>query len=405
MLSLRIAARYLLSRKSHAAVNVISVISVAGVAVATAAIVVVLSVFNGFADLAASHLSLVDPDLMVTPAAGKTIAQADSLAASIEGIDGVTAAMPSLTERGLLVDDSRQVAVVFKGVTPRYSRIIDTGAIMAAGAFESDTTGYGEAPAQLAVGVSSRLGLRPGLSRPELYVPRRTGRINPANPAGAFRSQTLAVTGIVQIDQMEYDADHMLVPLADARAMLDYYDGEATAIEVAVADKADAGRVKHALQHTLGDGFVVADRVEQHAESYRMIAIEKWVTFVMLAFILVIAAFNIISTLSLMVIEKRDNMATLRFMGATRGMVRRVFMLQGAMITAAGGLAGCVLGLGLALAQQYGRFIRLGGDPSQMTIDVYPVRVEATDILAVMLIIAVVAAITSLVTRIFTRHI
>lgn len=403
MLSARIAARYLLSRKSHAAVNVISVISVAGVAVATAAIVVVLSVFNGFADLAASHLSLVDPDLMITPAQGKTIARADSLARAIEATEGVRAAMPSLTERGLLVDGERQVAVVFKGVTPDYGRIVDTDAIMSAGAFESDTTGYGEAPAQLSVGVASRLGLRPGLSRPELYVPRRVGRINPANPAGAFRSQPLVVTGTIQIDQLEYDTDHMLVPLADARALLEYDDDEATAVEVAT--EGDAKVVGRRLQEALGDGYVVAGRAEQHAESFRMISIEKWVTFVMLAFILVIAAFNIISTLSLMEIEKRDNMATLRYLGATRGMVRGVFMLQGAMITVAGGIAGCVAGLALALAQQYGKFIRLGGDPSQMTIDVYPVRTEATDILAVMAIIAVVAALTSLITRLFTKNI
>lgn len=405
MLSLKVAARYLLSRKSHAAVNVISAISVAGVAVATAAIVVVLSVFNGFTDLAASHLSAADPDLMITPTAGKTIAGADSLALTVKGIDGVSEAMPSLTERGLLVDGDRQTAVVFKGVTPAYSRIADTDAMIVQGAFESDTTGYGDAPAQLAVGISSRLGLRPGLSRPELYVPRRTGRINPANPAGAFRSLPLAVTGIVQLDQIEYDADHMLIPLADARMILDYYDGEATAIEVAVADGADIGDVRRALQRALGDGYTVADRAGQHADAFRMIAVEKWVTFVMLVFILIIAAFNIISTLSLMVIEKRDNMSTLRFMGATREQVRRVFMLQGALITGAGGLAGCVLGVGLALAQQYGRFIKLNGDPTQLTIDVYPVRVEAADIVAVMLVIALVAALTSLITRIFTRNI
>lgn len=405
MLSARIAARYLVSRKSHGAVNVISAISLAGVAVATAAIVVVLSVFNGFSDLAGSHLTVADPDLLVTPVSGKTVASADSLAARIASLPEVGAAMPSLTERGLLVNGDMQLPVVFKGVTADYPRIVDVDRLLSCGAFHADTTGLGDAPAQLAVGVAARLDIRPGLSRPELYVPRRIGRINPANPAGAFRSVPLAVTGIAQVEQMEFDADHMIVPLSDARMLLQYTSGEATAIEAAVAPGVDPDDARRAVARLLGDSFVVTGREGQHAESMRMIAIEKWVTFAMLAFILVIAAFNIISTLSLMVIEKRDNMATLRFLGARRGAVRAVFMWQGAMITLAGGALGLLLGLGLSLAQQYGKFITLGGDHEKMTIDVYPVSVSGADIAAVAAILAAVALLIALSTRLFTRKI
>lgn len=405
MLSARIAARYLLSRKSHGAVNVISAISLAGVAVATAAIVVVLSVFNGFASLAESHLTVADPDLLVTPVSGKTFASADSLAARVASMSEVAAAMPSLTERGLLVNGDLQLPVVFKGVTADYPRIVDIDRLLSSGTFHADTTGLGDAPAQLAVGVAARLDIRPGLSRPELYVPRRIGRINPANPAGAFRSVPLAVTGIAQVEQMEFDADHMIVPLADARMLLQYGSGEASAIEVALAPGTDAAAGRRAVESLLGDSFIVTGRDGQHAESMRMIAIEKWVTFAMLGFILVIAAFNIISTLSLMVIEKRDNMATLRFLGARRGTVRAVFMWQGAMITLAGGAIGLLLGLGLSLAQQYGKLITLGGDHDKMTIDVYPVSVSAADIGAVAAILVAVAVLIALSTRLFTRKI
>lgn len=403
LLAARIALRYLVSRKAHAAVNVISAISMAGVAVATAAIVIVLSVFNGFADIATAHLGVADPDLLVTPAAGKTIARADAVAARIAATDGVKAAMPSVSERGLLVNADRQLPVVFKGVGPDYGRIVDTGALMAAGEFATDTTGTGLAPAQLAVGVASRLDIRPGRDCPELYVPRRIGRINPANPAGAFRSVQLAVTGVTEVQQMEYDADHIIIPVADARYILQYDDGEATAIEVAVTAGTSADRVKCELRRALGDGYIVAGRQEQHADSLRMISVEKWVTFMMLAFILIIAAFNIVSTLSLMVIEKRDDMDTLNFLGARRGTLRAVFMWQGAFITLTGAAAGILLGLALSLVQQYGKFITLAGDPSKMTIDVYPVRVEAPDLLAVALIAVATSAVIALIGRRLAR--
>lgn len=403
MLAARIAARYLFSKKSHGAVNVISAISVAGVAVATAAIVVVLSVFNGFTRLAQSHLSAADPDLMATAAVGKAFAGADSLAAALEALPEVAAAEPTLTERGLMVCDGRQLPVVFKGVAPGYERIVDMPRLMAVGAFAADTTGYGFAPAQLAVGVASRLDIRPGVSHPELYVPRRVGRINPANPAGAFFSVPLEVTGVMQVEQMDFDADHTFIPLVDARQILQYGAGEATAVEVALAPGVSERRGREAVQSVLGNGFKVLGREAQHAESFRMIAIEKWITFAMLAFILIVAAFNVISTLSLMVIEKRENMATLRYLGARRHTVRGVFMWQGAIITLGGGVIGLVAGIALSLAQQYGKFITLGGDPSKMTIDVYPVAVAPGDIAAVSAILVVVSALISATTLLFTR--
>ncbi len=406
MLSLRIALRYLLSRKSHGAVNVISAISVAGVAVAAAAIVVVLSVFNGFADLAASHFSYIDPDLSVMPVNGKLIAGADSLASSLEHIDGVAATTPVLQERGLLAaSDGSQLGVVFKGVPDNYTRVVPLdSAIQVRGEVEPAimlTTM--DVPAQAMVGVASQLGLNPGTGRAELFVPRRVGRINPANPTSAFFSQGIVVENILAVNQMEIDADHLYIPLATARQLLMCYDSEASAIELRTAPGADIDKVRQALQQHLGPAYTVATRAMQHEESYRMIAVEKWVTFAMLIFILVIAAFNIVSTLSLMVIEKRDNMATLRFIGASRATVRAVFMWMGALITLAGGMLGIALGTALCAAQQYGGFIHLNADPSKLVVSVYPVRVAVSDLLAVLAIIIVMSALTSLVTRIFTR--
>ncbi|MDE6333945.1 MAG: ABC transporter permease [Muribaculaceae bacterium] len=403
MLSLRIALRYLVSKKSHGAVNVISAISVAGVAVATAAIVVVLSVFNGFSDLARSQFSVIDPDIMVTTVKGKVISDGDSLATALSALPGVEAAAPTITERGLLVSREGQAAVVFKGVPHYYSRIVDTGQAVQAviASHEGDTL---HRPAQVSVGVAMHLALRPVTPFAELYVPRRTGRINPANAAGAFFSQPLVAETVLAVNQTDFDTDHIYIPLDAARTLLQY-DREASAIELRATPGISPQTLADDVRQAIGPGFTVATQAQQHAEAFRMISVEKWVTFAMLIFILVIAAFNIISTLSLLVIEKRHNMDTLRFLGATRRQVRAIFMWMGALITLAGGMAGSAAGLVLSLAQQYGHFIKLSGDPSKLAITYYPVRVEAGDLLAVAGIVASMAILTSMVTRLFTRKI
>lgn len=408
MLSLRIALRYLLSKKSHSAVNIISAISVAGVAVATAAIVVVLSVFNGFDKLAHSQFSHIDPDVLVMPATGKVMAGGDSIASALTQVEGVAAATAVLSERALIAADNSRLGVVFIGAGPGLRQVVDLDAIVRDGevldtlpavfAYSADAV-----PAAMAVGVLSRLGsMSPVMT---LYVPRRKGRINPANPAASLRQVSVVPTAMLQTDRMEFDGDHLVIPIEAARRLLGYSDGEASGIYVAVTDGTKAADAARRIEAALGDGFKALPREAQQAESFHMIAIEKWVTFMMLVFILIIATFNIVSTLSLMVIEKRDNMATLRFMGATRGRVRSIFTIQGALITLAGGALGIVLGTALSLAQQWGGFIKLGGDTSAMTIAVYPVEVKVTDLLVVAALTMAVAFVTGQITRLFTRKI
>lgn len=403
MLAVRLALRYFISAKSHGAVNVISGISVAGIAVATAAMVIVLSVFNGFTDLTRSRFSAVDPDLMIVPAKGKVFEDADRLAASIAGIGGIEAVTPTLTDRGLIIrNDNTQLGVVFKGIADDYGRVADFDGITE---FYLGRPSYDSLPAAaVSVGVASRLDLHAGTPL-ELFTLRRVGRINPANPAGSFFSASLAVDRIVRIDQLEFDADHIFIPLDVARDLLQYSDGEASALELRLSPGANRSKAIKAVGEKLGPDFLILTREQQHAEAYRMIAVEKWVTLAMMAFILIIAAFNIVSTLSLMVIEKRANMSTMRFMGATRGMVRAVFAWMGTLITVAGGLIGIAVGVGLALAQQYGGFIRLGGNPANLSVTAYPVKVEVSDLFIVFAIVAVVAAAASLTTRIFTKKI
>ncbi len=408
MLSLRIALRYLFAPKSHRAVNVISIISMAGVAVATMAIVVVLSVFNGFSDLAGAHLSKIDPDIKVAPISGKVMTNADSLRRLVAEQQGVESAMLSLTERGLLVAGERQKPVVFKGVEGNLVEdILSMDRLLIDGAFEDGSSIPGRVyGAQICVGLAMELGLRPSMYRAaELYVPKRTGRINPANPAASYVMAPLAVTAVFRVDQPEYDSDFMLVPLDKVRDMLEYDSNTAGAIEIRLAEGIDADRTAAKLQKLLGSDVQVLTRHEQQAETFRMISVEKWITFLMLVFILIIASFNIISTLSLLVIEKRDNMTTLRALGAPQVFVRRVFIWEGWLITVVGGIAGTMMGIALSLAQQYFGFIKLNADPSTLSTNVYPVRLEWADVAIVLLAVVLTGLVISQIAGFFTRKI
>lgn len=405
MLSLRIALRYLFSKKSHKAVNVISIVSLGGVAVATAAIVVVLSVFNGFADLAMRNLSAFDPDLKVVPAQGKVFADADSLAERIAALEGVRAAAPALTERALIVAPGAQMAVRLQGLDAvGATEVADIDSIIIDGVYTAALPEPWNVPCvQLAVGVAMDTRLRPEpIPQAEIYIPRRNVRINPANPAAAYRRREVAVSGVFRVNQAEYDADFVVVALDTLRSMLDYNCAEASSIGIAVAPEASASAVKARVEQVLGPDFQVLTRVAQQHETFRMIAVEKWVTFLMLAFILIIAAFNIISTLSLLVIEKRDDMSTLRALGARSGSLRTIFVWQGFLITAIGGAIGALLGVALSLAQEHLGLIKLNADPSALTTSVYPVHVLASDVGIVLATIACVGLIIGLASRWFT---
>jgi len=406
MLTLKIALRYLFAKKSHRAVNVIALISMLGVAVATMAIVVVLSVFNGFSDLAYSHLSAVDPEVKISPRQGKVIESADSLAHIIEERSDVAAAAVVLQERALFVAGDYQMPIVFKGLDPSKANIVaHIDSVVIDGVF-ADSNGLPDSlvAVQPAVGVAVNLGLRPSpYLAGDIYVPRRVGRINPANPAAAYRSMSVAVTGVVQIDQPEYDADFVYMPLNAARRLLDYEAGEGSAIEIKAAPGVSPDNLVQALALDFPD-YIVQGRAEQQEETFRMIAVEKWVTFLMLAFILLIAAFNIVSTLSLMVIEKRSDMATLRALGAPSSLTRGIFVAEGWLITAFGGFVGLLLGIALSLLQEHFGLVKLAADPTALTIDVYPVRLEWGDVAIVFAAILLTGLVIGLVSRLFTRN-
>ena len=400
--TLKIALRYLKSKKTHSAVNIISIVAVCGVGITTAAMVCVLSVFNGFTGLIGDKLAKLDPPLVVNAAVGKTIANADSVAGVVAGIDGVSMALPTISDHGLAVFNDFEMPVLIKGVPDGYETLTDVGDVIIDGDYMLD-----DGVAQytiLSVGVALQLRVRPGfVDGVRIYAPKRMGNINLANPAGAFRADTVFVSGVYQVDQGEYDRDMMIVPISAARFLFNYAN-EATAIEISLIDGANENNVMRNISGKLGDGYTVKNRLMQQDYSFRMVNIEKWVTFLLLGFIMVIATFNVIGTLSLLIIEKNDSIITFRNMGATNKQITRIFITEGWLISLTGAVAGIAVGILLCWVQQTFGLIELQGATEMLVVKEYPVEVQFTDLLVVFAAVAAVGLLTSAVTSIVMRR-
>ena len=401
-LPLKIAWRYLVSKKGHQAVNIISIVAVCGVVVATAALICVLSVFNGFKGLIMGRLALLDPEVAITATLGKTINDADSVIDVVSVLPGVDRAVPVVIDQALAMYAQYQMPVRLKGVPDDYNRMNGMDSVIVDGEWKlrDQVSKYAVAGAGPAV----RLCVRPEfLGMVRLYAPQRQGRVNIANPMGAFRQDSLFVSGIFQLQQNSYDADLIYVPLDMARELFDY-ETEASQIELKLKPGANEQQVMQMISHILGNRYQVKNRLMQQSEAYRLVNIEKWMAFLLLAFILVIATFNVISTLSLLIIEKDDSIATMRALGANDRQISRIFVLQGWLITLAGAVTGIVIGLILCLCQQQFGLLRLSGDPANMIISAYPVVVEWTDVLVTLALVAAVGLLTSMVTALIMRR-
>ena len=401
-LPLHIALRYLRSKKSHSAVNIISIVSVCGVIVATAAIVCVLSVFNGFSKLIHSKLSMLDADIAITATLGKTIADADSVAAVARGVAGVEMALPVVEDNALAMFFNYQMPVTLKGVPKGYDSLTNIRGTIIDGKYLLDD-GISQYSV-IAIGPALSLNVRPDyLKMVSLYTPRRRGNINLANPATALRSDSVFVSGVFQIEQNKYDRNTMFVSIEMARRLFDYTT-QATAVELRLAPGANEPAVMSALTDALGEQYVVKNRLMQQAEAFRMVNIEKWVTFLLLGFILVIATFNVIGALSLLIIEKTDSIDTFRNLGASNKLISRIFVMEGWVISFTGTVLGIALGLLLCLLQEHFGLIEMQGNAATLIITAYPVAVQWTDVLVVLALSVAVGALTSLVTKLIMRR-
>lgn len=391
VLALRIAARYLFSKKSHSAINVISIISVCGVAIITAALICTLSVYNGFTHLIGSLLSEIQPDIKILPASGKTLDGNDTLWSEIAAWDDVALLSPVIEETALAVYD-RQLPVVVKGIPDNYDELTGLSHTIVTGEYmlRDSIVSY----AIIGAGVAVRLEAGVAYSRPiELYAPHRRGRVNIANPAASFTSHRFFVSAAFYSNQAPYDDNVVYIPIDEARVLFDY-PTEATAIELRCADGVSVERVVQQLEKKLGSNYVVQDRYKQNGESFRWMQIEKWITFLILVFILLIAAFNIVGALSMLIVDKKENIATLRNLGADNRLIVRIFMTEGWLISMIGALSGLVIGVLLCWLQQEFGLLRLG-ESGAFIVDAYPVRLEWGDTLVVTAVVLLLGMLTA----------
>lgn len=384
-----IARRYLFSKKSHNAINVISAISVCGVALATLALICTLSVFNGFQDLVASFFTAFDPELKVTAVRGKVFDGQDPRVLALKQMPEVEVYSESLEDNAMVQYQGRQAMAVIKGVEDNFDRLTPIDSILFG---RGDLMLHDEVADYAIPGIQLLSSLGSGirfLDPLEVYAPKRGAKVNVANPSTAFVSGNLFSSGLVfAVNQEKYDASYILTSLAFARRLFQY-DTEVSAVNLRLNPDADIDAVKKEVQERLGADFRVQDRYEQQADTYRIMRVEKLISYLFLTFILVIACFNVIGSLSMLIIDKREDVVTLRNLGASDSQIVRIFLFEGRMISFFGAFVGVALGLFLCWLQQAFGLIRLGSSGS-FVVDAYPVSVEAMDVLVIFVTVLLV---------------
>ncbi|WP_418826333.1 FtsX-like permease family protein [Phocaeicola sp.] len=384
-----IARRYLFSKKSHNAINVISTISVCGVALATLALVCTLSVFNGFQDLVETFFTAFDPQLKITAVRGKVFDGQDKRVLQLKKLPEVAVYSESLEDNVMVQYQGRQAMAVIKGVEDNFDELTPIDSILFGRGdllLHDEVVDYAIPGIQLLSTLGS--GIR-FLDPLEIYAPRRGAKVNMANPSTGFVTGNLFSSGLVfAVNQEKYDASYILTSMNFARKLFQYTT-EVSAINLKLKDGANTDAVKKYIQTLLGDDFRVQDRYEQQADTFRIMEIEKLISYLFLTFILMIACFNVIGSLSMLIIDKRDDVVTLRNLGASDRQIVRIFLFEGRMISLFGALAGVILGLLLCWLQQEYGLISLG-DSGSFVVDAYPVSVHASDVIIVFVTVLLV---------------
>lgn len=388
-----IAKRYLFSKKSHNAINVISGVSVCGIALATLALVCTLSVFNGFRDLVTTMFTAFDPELKIVAASGKVFDSQDERIQSLKQLPEVEVFSVSLEDNAMVQYKDRQAMVVIKGVEDHFHLVTPIDSILYG---RGDRLLHDEVVDYAIPGIElvSMLGTGIRFLDPlEVYAPKRGSKINVANPASSFQSDYLHSSGLVfAVNQQKYDASYILTSLEFARDLFQY-DTEVSSVELKLTPDAHINKVQEEIARLLGEDFQVLNRYEQQADTYRIMEVEKLISYLFLSFILLIACFNVIGSLSMLIIDKRADVVTLRNLGANNETITRVFLFEGCLISFLGALVGVVLGVALCLVQQEFGLISLGSGDSAgaFVVDAYPVHVLLTDVLLVLLTVLVIS--------------
>ena len=393
-LSLYIAKRYLFSKKSHQVINIISGVAIAGIAIATGAMVCVLSVFNGFQGVVTEQFTAFDPDIKITASSGKVITTDAPEILQVAAMPSLAVVSYGIEDKAMVEYGNKQAMVTIKGVDEAFTSLTNIHRILhGPGEFTlNDGENFyavpgGELADKLSFSTFSNTPLK-------VYAPNRKGAINLTVPARNFKKGELYSSGLVFVlNQPEYDGEYIITSESFARKILRREDNEATSMEIKVRAGEDAEDVKEAIEETLGDGYVVQNRYEQQESIYKVMQIEKLISYIFLTFILAVACFNIIGSLAMLIIEKRDNMNTLRSMGAENKTIANIFVFEGGIISAIGAGIGVVLGILLCLAQQEFGLIPMGSSEG-FVVDSYPMEIAWRDVAMVFVTVIVVGFVT-----------
>ena len=391
-----IARRYLFSKKSHHAINVISGVSVCGIALATLALVCTLSVFNGFQDLVATMFTAFDPELKITSASGKVFDSKDERIQFLHQLPEIEVFSQSLEDNAMVQYKGRQAMVVIKGVEENFNQLTAIDSVLygrGQWCLQDEVVDYAIPGIELVSVLGTGIKFLDPL---EVYAPKRGVKINVANPVNSFQSDNLYSSGLVfAVNQQQYDASYILTSLSFARNLFQYKT-EVSSIELKLNPDADVDAVKDRIRKLLGKDFLVRNRYEQQEDTFRIMEVEKLISYLFLTFILLIACFNVIGSLSILIIDKRDDVVTLYNLGADNRMVSHIFLFEGCLISFLGALVGVVLGVCLCLLQQEFGFIALGsGDTAgSFVVDAYPVSVHFSDVLLVLITVLIVSFIS-----------
>ncbi len=390
-LSFYIARRYLLGKKSQNAINIISGISVLGVATGTMALVIVLSVFNGFDQVVKSLFNSFDPDIKITAVQGKTFLPGGGVTDALLGLPGVLAVSEIMEENVLLLYGDKQHIATIKGVDDSFKEVTGLDSMIYDGEMKLKDQNRPYAVVGQGVAYSLRIGLN-FVDPLFVYTIDRKSPLNMAQPEESIRRDFIYPSGIFSIEQ-DFDSRYIIVPIEFVRKLLSY-DREVSSLELKLDGRFPPDRVQEEIRAVMGEAFHVKNRQQQNELFYRVMKSEKWAIFLILTFILIIASFNIIGSLSMLIIDKKQDIVTLRNMGASHRLIERIFLVEGWMISVIGSVTGMLLGTGISWVQQRFGIIRLSGS-GNFVIDAYPVKIELADICliwATVLLIGLIAA-------------
>lgn len=394
-LSLYIARRYLFSKKSHQVINIISGVAISGVALATIAMVCTLSVFNGFQKLVEMQFTSFNPELKISASHGKMFEADSALCSKIASLSGVSVMTRSLEDKAMVEHGGRQVMVTLKGVEENFVKLTDFESVL----FGSGTFKLADSLANYAIpggGLISTINSGIYYTRPlEIYAPRRGRKVSMTNPMANFKKGYMHSSGLMfAMQQPQYDNNYIVTSIDFTRTIFERKSTEVSSIELRMSPDADIKKVKKLIKEIMGDGYTVHDRYEQQEDIFRVMKIEKFISYIFLTFILLIACFNIIGSLSMLILEKRQDALTLRSLGAGNKLITDIFVFEGCLISGIGAVSGIVIGLLICLAQQHLGLLSLGEGNGSFVVDSYPVSVEWADVLLVFVTVLVVGIIS-----------